>query len=66
MHVNHSRYDWYEETENADFVADLVRGLLKVRDLLNESDPTRSNVSSCSSCHHGDDVQCYGMKALAE
>jgi hypothetical protein len=66
MHVHHSRHDWYDETENVDFLADLVRGLLNVRDLSHASDPTRQNISSCIYHHHGDDVQCYSEKALAE
>jgi hypothetical protein len=65
MHVHHSRHDWYDETENVDFLADLVRGLLSVRDLSHESDPTRQNISSCVYHHHGDDAQCYSEKALA-
>lgn len=34
MHVNHGQRDWIEKGMNADFLADLVRDLLDIRNLL--------------------------------
>ena len=66
MHVNHGQRFWIEEGMNADFLADLVRNLLDIRDLVHEWDPTRPDISSCPYHHHGDDSQCYSIQAQQE